>query len=70
MQSRAGSAIEAVVNVGLGLIINTSVNLAVLPLFSLAPSVGDALGIALIFTGVSVVRSYLVRRVFAVVSDG
>ncbi|MEQ8257997.1 MAG: hypothetical protein RH980_18280 [Roseovarius confluentis] len=70
MQSRAGSAIEAVVNVGLGLIINTSVNLAVLPLFGLAPSFGDALGIALVFTGVSVVRSYLVRRVFAVVSDG
>jgi len=63
-QSRRMSAVEAVANVvvGFGLAIATQV--VVFPLFGLVASIGDNLAIGAIFTVVSIVRSYVLRRVF------
>jgi len=63
-QSRTYSMIEAVANVAIGYSVATLANLVVLPLFGLHPSLGDAAGIGLIFTVVSLTRSYLLRRLF------
>jgi len=64
MQSRAHSAFEAVANVAVGYGINVVANLMVLPVFGLSVSVGQAAGIGVAFTFISLARSYLLRRVF------
>ena len=64
MQTRLHSLIEAAANVAVGYSINFVANLTVLPLFGLAVSAGDAAGIGLVFTGISLVRAYALRRVF------
>lgn len=64
MQTRLHSAIEAWANVAIGYGINVAANLLVLPAFGLAVSAADALGIGLVFTVISVLRSYLLRRAF------
>jgi len=63
-QSRIHSAVEAVANVAIGFGINVTANLVVLPLFGFNVSLGDALGIGLVFTFISIARSYLLRRTF------
>ena len=64
MQPRRHSLIEALANVAVGYGINVVANLAVLPLFGLAVSAADAAGIGVVFTGISLARSYVLRRAF------
>lgn len=64
MQSRLSSFIEACVNVSIGFGVSMVANLVVLPAFGYPVTVPDAFGIGLVFTVISVVRSYVVRRVF------
>lgn len=59
-----GSAIEAVANIVIGFSINFAANLVVLPLFGLAVTPRVAFEIGLVFTVISLVRSYLLRRAF------
>lgn len=56
--------IEAWVNVIVGFGISLLANLLVLPLFGYQVTVGDAFGIGLIFTIISIIRSYCIRRWF------
>ncbi len=64
-QSRLGSLVEALVNVVIGFGINFGVNLAVLPLFfGHSISLGANFVMGLVFTVVSVARSYAIRRWF------
>ncbi len=63
-QTRLGSLIEALFNVLLGFGISFVANLIVLPRFGYAVSATDAAGIGLIFTLISIARSYLIRRFF------
>ena len=63
-QSRLGSLIEAVVNVIIGFGINFMTNLYVLPWFGFNVTVSDALGIGVVFTVISIARSYVIRRWF------
>ena len=63
-QTRLGSFIEAWGNVLVGFGINYAANLLVLPLFGFKVTMTAALGIGVIFTVISVVRSYVLRRVF------
>lgn len=63
-QSRTGSFIEACANVILGFSIAVLSNVIILPLFGLTPSLRDSTGIALVFTGISLVRSFIIRRLF------
>ena len=64
MQSRLMSAIEAVANVTVGFGIAVMTQIMVFPLFGLTASLGDNLLLGIIFTGVSLVRSYALRRAF------
>ena len=63
-QSSLMSAVESVSNVAIGYGVALVTQLAVFPLFGLAVSLGDNLMIGAIFTVVSLVRSYVVRRAF------
>jgi uncharacterized membrane protein YbhN (UPF0104 family) len=64
MQSRLGSFIEACANTAIGWSINFGANLVVLPAFGYPVTVAHALGIGVVFTVISVARSYVVRRWF------
>ena len=58
------SFIESFIDVGSGYILAILIQLLVFPLFGLFPTVFDSMGIALIFTVVSITRSWLWRMAF------
>ena len=64
MQSRRVSFIEAVTNVVAGIILAWAVTFVIFPWFDYHATWDKALGISLIFTVVSLLRSYLLRRLF------
>ena len=64
MQSRLMSMIEAIVNVLVGFWVAVLTQMLVFPLFDLHASFSQNIGMGLIFTLVSWVRSYLLRRAF------
>lgn len=70
MQSRSMSAVEAVANVAVGYVIATLATWIVLPAFGYPVAVGDALQISAFFTVISLLRSYLLRRVFVALAVG
>jgi hypothetical protein len=64
-QSRADSFMEAVVNILIGLAVSQAANLIVLPLvFGVPVSQGQALALGVIYTAISLARSYALRRAF------
>lgn len=63
-QTRLGSLLESLMNIFIGLLISIGANLIVLPAFGYPVSPGDAIGIGLVFTLISLIRSYLIRRWF------
>ena len=58
------SLLESFIDVGSGFILAILIQLLIFPLFDLHPSILDSMGIALIFTLVSITRSWLWRLVF------
>jgi len=56
--------LESVIDVGSGFILAIVIQLTIFPLFGLHPTILDSLGIALIFTVVSMTRSWLWRCYF------
>jgi hypothetical protein len=66
-QSRLMSFAEAVTNVVVGYLLAVATQFAVFPLFGLAVSMGDNLLIGGIFTAVSLIRSFALRRLFEAV---
>lgn len=64
MQSRLGPFIEAIANVAVGYAIAVVTQVAVFPLFGIEAGVSQALAIGTIFTAISIVRSYALRRLF------
>lgn len=63
-QAKRHSFIESIVNVLVGYGVAVLCNLWVLPLFGFNVSWHDSALMAVLFTVVSVVRSYLLRRLF------
>jgi len=63
-QSRAMSLVEAVTNVLVGYGVAVMTQVLVFPLFGLHATLRDNLTIGLVFTAVSLLRSYLLRRAF------
>lgn len=63
-QTRLGSFIEAWINVAIGFAINFVANLVILPLIGFHISVGQNLFIGVLYTVISVARSYVIRRWF------
>jgi hypothetical protein len=64
MQSRAMSLVEAVANVAVGYCVAVATQMIVFPWFGLRATLGQNLGLGLVFTVVSLVRSYALRRLF------
>ena len=64
MQSKKQSLIETLTSVFVGWLIGVILNMLVLPLFDYNITVVDSLWVSLIFTAVSVIRSYIIRRFF------
>ncbi len=63
-QSLWMSFVESIANVVVGYVVAVGAQLVVFPLFGMHATLRENLMIGLIFTGVSLVRSFLLRRVF------
>lgn len=63
-QTRKMSLCESVVNILIGLAINLAAQLLIFPLFGIFIPFTSNLGISACFTGISLVRSYCIRRWF------
>jgi len=58
------SLIESFIDVGSGFLLAILIQLLLFPYFGLYPSILDSIGIALIFTVVSIIRSFIWRVIF------
>ena len=64
MQSKRESLVETLTNVSIGWFISFIANMLVLPLFGYNINLTDGVLISIIFTVISIVRGYVVRRWF------
>ena len=64
MQSKKHSMLETAASTFIGLAVAFATQVIVFPWFGLHPSLGDNLGLTAIFTSVSIIRGYFVRRLF------
>ena len=69
-QSRLMSLVEFVANVIVGYSVAVATQLVVFPWFGLPARLDDAMVIGAIFTIVSILRSFLLRRVFEAIRLG
>jgi hypothetical protein len=63
-QTRLMSMIEAITNVVVGYGVAVVTQMLVFPVFGLHTTLAQNLKMGLIFTGVSILRSFLLRRIF------
>lgn len=63
-QTRTGSLAEAGANIAVGFSINWCANMVVLPWFGFHVTGSQAFGIGIVFTVISLIRSYVLRRWF------
>ncbi len=70
LQSRSASLIEAGANVLAGYLVALLAQQLVFPLFGIHTSLAQDSAIAAAFTGVSLVRSYVLRRIFERIGSG
>ena len=63
-QSRRMSLIEAIANVLVGFGLALATQILVFPIFGLRASLGDNVALGLVFTAISLARSYALRRLF------
>jgi hypothetical protein len=63
-QSRRLSLIEAATNVAVGYGLAVVTQIVVFPWFGLHASLGENLALGVIFTAISLIRSYALRRLF------
>ena len=64
MQSRWMSFVEAVTNIVVGYGLAVLTQIIVFPLFGLHASLGENFLLAALFTGISLIRSFAIRRAF------
>lgn len=64
MQSKKMSLVETCASTAIGYAVALATQMAVFPLFGLSVSLADNLWIGAIFTVVSILRGYAVRRLF------
>jgi hypothetical protein len=63
-QSRLMSLVESIANIAVGYLLALATQLIVFPLFGLTATLSEHLAIGAAFAGVSVLRSYMLRRFF------
>jgi uncharacterized protein YacL len=64
MQKRKHSLIESITNTAIGFIISLLVQLVIYPILNIPVSIGQNIIITIVFTVVSILRGYFVRRIF------
>lgn len=64
MQSRLGSLMESLTNIAIGITIGFLSNIIVLPAFGYDVTLADGAMISVVFTAISLVRSYVIRRLY------
>lgn len=64
MQTKLGSFVESWANIVAGFTINYCANLLIFPLFGMHISPGNNFLLGVIYTGISLARSYVLRRWF------
>jgi hypothetical protein len=64
MQSKTQSMIESISNVAIGYLVALASQLAVFPMFGINIPLADNISIGAWFTVISIIRSYVVRRMF------
>ena len=64
MQSKKMSLIETIVSVAIGYVVALLSQIVVFPLFDIEVSLIDNLLIGLLFTVISIIRGYYIRRLF------
>lgn len=63
-QSRLQSMIETVTSTAIGYVVAVASQVAIFPLFGIHVRLVDNLGIGVVFTVISLIRGYGVRRMF------
>ena len=63
-QSRLMSLIEAITNVIVGYGVAVVTQILIFPIFGLHTTLAENLQMGLLFTGVSIIRSFMLRRLF------
>ena len=64
MQSKKHSLIESLTSTAIGLVINTTAQHLIFPLYGMYITWTQNFSIAIIFTVISIARSYIIRRWF------
>jgi len=65
-QSRTMSLVEAATNIVVGYVLAVATQIVVFPWFGIVTGLAEHLTIGLAFVGVSLVRGYLLRRLFEI----
>lgn len=65
-QSRTISLVEATTNVVAGYVLAIATQIVVFPVFGIKAALSEHLAIGLAFVGVSLIRGYLLRRLFEI----
>ena len=63
-QTRLESLAEVCLNVAIGWLVALATQLIVFPLYDIHVTLGEQLGISVVFTAVSIIRGYVIRRWF------
>lgn len=63
-QSKIGSMVETAVNVGSGYLLALFTQPYIYGYFGLTITLGESAGVAIVFTTLSLLRSFVVRRIF------
>ena len=64
-QSKLESLIESVITVGSGLIVAVIIQLLIFPLHDIEITLFENIQLATIFTSISIIRIYIIRRYFS-----
>ena len=64
-QSKLESLIESVITVGSGLIVAVIIQLLIFPLYDIEITLFKNIQLATIFTSISIIRIYIIRRYFS-----
>lgn len=65
-QTPRGAILEAWMNIAIGFFVNFLANFALLPMVGASFTAADNFWLGWIYTGISIVRSYVIRRYFNV----
>ena len=64
MQTKKQSALEAIMNILFGYSVNFTANMFILPMFGFDISIGQNMALGVLYTLISFVRSYIIRRYY------